>query len=156
MRRLMLSVAGLLLFTSTLSAQTKYTSKWHCEKATTEHTVSIGDIPDHNYAIAQGDCSAVASAIGEKTGRYTESQELWKSSFKVLGRFNVTLDNGDMLYHVYNTKGDPAKKTAFEVWKIVKATGAHKGTTGSGSCNGKLNDDGTSDWECTGTISTKK
>ena len=65
-------------------------------------------------------------------------------------------DNGDMLYHVYNTKGDPAKKTAFEVWKIVNATGAHKGTTGSGSCNGKLNDDGTSDWECTGTISTKK
>ena len=61
-----------------------------------------------------------------------------------------------MIYYVYNTKGDPAKKTALEVWRIANATGKHKGTTGSGTCKGKINDDGTSDWDCSGTITNKK
>ena len=154
MRRALLIVASMLLLSSVLPAQTKYSSKWHCEKPSTNPVVPIGDIADHSYAIAQGDCIAVSSSIGEKTGRYTESQELWKSSYKVLGRFNVTLDNGDMIYHVYNTKGD--QKSAAELWKIANATGSHKGTTGSGSCKGTINDDGTSDWECAGTMTAKK
>jgi hypothetical protein len=83
-------------------------------------------------------------------------QEIWKSIFKTRGRMIVTMENGDKLYHSYEAVGDPAKNTVAEKWKITGGTGKYKSVQGSGTCTGKLNDDGSSDWDCTGTTTATK
>lgn len=64
----------------------------------------------------------------------------------------VTMANGDKTYYVYEGGGDTAKKSASIKWKIAGGTGKYKATKASGSCMGSFNDDGTSDFVCTGII----
>jgi hypothetical protein len=147
----------LLVLASVAMAQSKVDTKWHCAKSAEEHKFDVGDEADHSYQIAQGTCIATASASGEKNGAYTEFRELWKASFTNHGRFNVTMDNGDMVYYTYEGSG-PADitKPASNKWKMQSGTGKHKGIKGSGSCSGTRNSDGSSDWACTGSFSMGK
>jgi len=154
MRKALLVALCLVVFGSLAVAQTKFETKWHCGKPSEEKSIEIGDAPGHAYAIAQGTCEATSSKTGEKTGIYTELQEVWKDRYTSHGQFNVTLENGDKLYDSYEQKGDLVKKTVAENWKNVGGTGKHKGAKGSGTCTATLHDDGTSDWDCSGTIST--
>jgi hypothetical protein len=143
----------LLVFGSAAMAQ-KVDTKWHCANPTANHTLAVGDEPDHSYVLGQGACTATASGTGEKSGAYTEFQELWKASFTNHGRFNVTMDNGDMAYYTYEGSGPTdITKPAINKWKILSGTGTHKGIKGSGSCSGTRHADGSSDWACTGTYS---
>lgn len=144
----------LLLFGLAATAQTKLETKWHCQKASEEHQFDVGDQPDHSYSIAQGACDATSSKTGEKSGQYTEFREIWKASYTNHGRYNVTMDNGDMVYYTYQGSApSDIKKPASNKWTITKGTGKHKGIKGSGGCSGTRNDDGSSDWACTGTYS---
>ena len=141
----------LLVFGSAAMAQ-KVDTKWHCATPTANPKFDVGDEPDHSYVLAQGTCTATASGSGEKSGAYTEFQELWKASFTNHGRFNVTMDNGDMAYYTYEGSGPTdITKPATNTWKILSGTGKHKGMKGSGSCSGARHEDGSSDWACTGT-----
>ncbi|MGA9530135.1 MAG: hypothetical protein WBS24_18620 [Terriglobales bacterium] len=151
MRRL-LFVAFCMALLGALGFAQKIDTKWHCSKPTTNPTMDVGDTPGHVYALAQGTCSATSSGSGEKSGAYTEFDEISKASMTGHGRFNVTMENGDMAYYSYDTSA-PAdmKKPATNKWKIVSGTGKHKGVTGTGSCSGIRNDDGSSDWTCKGT-----
>jgi hypothetical protein len=152
MRKLLFVVLCLLVFGSAGMAQSKIETKWHCPKAAAEHKFDVGDVADHSYVIVQGTCNATASDSGEKSGAYTEFQETWKASFTEHGRFNVTMDNGDMVYYTYEASG-PAdiKKPVSNKWKIHSGTGKHKDIKGSGACEGTRHEDGSSDWACTGT-----
>jgi hypothetical protein len=154
MRKLLLVAVALLVSGSVAMAQTKVDTKWHCLKATTEHKLEVGDAPDHYYWIGQGACDATASGgdLKEKTGTFTEFHDAWKSSFNFHGHFNATMDDGDKVNYMYegSTSTDITKPAANK-WKIVGGTGKHKGIKGSGTCSGKLNADGSGDWECTGT-----
>jgi len=153
MRKLLLVAFCLLVFAAAATAE-KIDTKWHCPKQTADHTFDVGDVAGHSYMILQGTCSATSSASGEKAGAYTEFQELWKASFTGHGRFNVTMDKGDLVYYTYETKGSSdIKKPASNSWKIVGGTGKHKGIKGSGTCSGTQHEDGSSDWTCTGTYS---
>jgi hypothetical protein len=159
MRKLAFVVSSLLLFASAAMAQGKVDTKWHCLKPAAEHKLNVGDMPDHTYSIIQGTCNATSSASGfaEKTGGYTEFQETGKASMTGHGRFNVTMDNGDKVYYTYETSGSTdITKPASNKWKILSGTGKHKGIQGSGTCSGKNNADGSSDWVCTGTYSMGK
>jgi hypothetical protein len=151
MRKQLFVAFCLLVFASVAMAQ-KLDTKWHCANPTATHKFDVGDEPDHNYTIAQGACTATTSTSGDKSGAYTEFQEVWKTSYTNHGRFTVTLENGDMAYYTYEGSG-PADitKPAANKWKILKGTGKHKGMKGSGSCSGTRNADGSSDWACTGT-----
>ena len=151
MRKLMLVAFCLTAFGSAAVAQ-KIDTKWHCSKPASNPMFDVGDVAGHSYALAQGTCSATSSGSGEKSGAYTEFDEIWKASMTGHGRFNVTMDNGDMAYYTYETSA-PAdmKKPAMNKWKIGSGTGKHKGVTGSGSCSGTRNEDGSSDWTCKGT-----
>ena len=126
-------------------------TKWHCSKPAENPMLKVGDVPDHNYALAQGTCDATGGKSGEKSGTWTEFQESWKTSLKFHGYFNVTMNDGDMVYYTYDQTGKPGEKKMLNKWKIASATGKHKGEKGSGTCTGMLNDDGSSDWECKGT-----
>ncbi|HUB03346.1 MAG TPA: hypothetical protein VL983_11685 [Terriglobales bacterium] len=132
----------------------KVDTKWSCSKPAQNPMLAVGDVPDHSYALAQGTCNATAGTAGEKSGAYTEFDETWKERHTGHGRFNVTMDNGDMVYYVYETMGsaDP-KKPASNKWRIVNGTGKYKGMKGSGSCKGTRHEDGSSEWECTGATS---
>jgi len=159
MRKLLFGAFCLLVAGSAATAQSKIDTKWHCEKPSANHKFDVGDVPGHSYAIAQGSCTATSSDSGfaEKTGAYTEFQELWKASYTNHGRFNVTMDNGDMAYYTYDGSGaTDITKPASNKWKIQSGTGKDKGIKGSGTCSGARHDDGSSDWACTGTYSIGK
>jgi len=150
MRRAMAVTFCLVLFGAMMFGQ-KVDTKWHCTKPAENPTLKVGDVPDHTYSLAQGTCEATGGSGGDKSGAWTESQETWKASYSLHGRFNVTMDNGDMVYYSYERSGKPGEKTLHDKWKIASATGKHKGMTGSGTCTGKVNDDGSADFECSGT-----
>jgi len=157
MRKELFVVFCSLLFGSLAMAQDKIENKWNCAKPTEMHSLLVGDVPGHSYAIAQGSCTATDSSLGEKTATYTEFQELHKTSFTNHGHFTTTMDNGDMAHYSYAGSG-PAdiKKPVSNKWQILSATGKHKGIKGSGTCSGTRHDDGSSDWVCTGTSSMAK
>ena len=151
MSKRLLVVFCLLVLASVAMAQ-KIDTKWNCAKPSTNPMVAVGDVPDHSYALAQGTCTAASSGSGEKSGAFTEFDEVWKATMAGHGRFNVTMDSGDMVYYTYETSGsNDLKKPAANKWKIVSGTGKHKGVKGSGSCSGTRHEDGSSDWVCTGT-----
>jgi len=145
-----LFVAFCLLVLGTAVMAEKIDTKWHCSKPSENPVLKVGDAPDHTYSLAQGSCDAKSSAVGEKSGAWTEFQETWKASYTLHGRFNVTMENGDMVYYTFERSGAPNEKKLLHKWKVVSGTGKHKGIKGSGTCSGTLNDDGSSDWECTG------
>jgi hypothetical protein len=152
MRKLLVVAFCLLTFGTVTMAQTKMETKWHCSKPTASHKFDVGDVPDHSYAIVQGTCAATSSTNGEKTGAFTEFQEVWKGSSKNHGQFNVTMDNGDITYYTYEASGPTdVKSPASNKWNISGGTGKHKDMKGSGVCSGTRHDDGSSDWLCTGT-----
>ena len=146
-------VVGLLLVFGTAAMAQKIDTKWHCTKPAENPTLKVGDVPDHDYALAQGSCTATSGTSGEKSGAWTEFDEAWKASVASHGRFNVTMDNGDTVYYTYEASGAPDAKKLANKWKIVSGSGKHKGIKGAGTCSGMRNDDGSSDWECTGSTS---
>jgi hypothetical protein len=159
MRKLLLVAFSLLMFGSAAMAQSKIDTKWHCPNQSTNHKFDVGDIPDHSYVIFQGTCNATSSVSGfaEKKGDFTEFQETWKASISLHGRFNVTMDNGDKVYYTYEeTRSTDITKHASNKWKILSGTGKYKGIKGSGACSGTFHEDGSADWECTGTYSMGK
>ena len=159
MRKLLFIACSLLVFGSVTMAQGKIETKHHCPKDYVSHKLDVGDVPDHSYMILQGTCITTASdsSFVEKTGVWTEFQERWKASFNFHGRFIGTMDSGDKVYYTYEGSAptDPTKGYSAK-WKIQSGTGKYKGITGSGTCSGKFNADGSFDEECTGTYSMSK
>ncbi len=152
MRKPIFVAVCLLVLGAAAMAQGKIDTKWHCSKPTSNPMLEVGDVPGHQYALGQGTCTATSGSSGEKSGMYTEFDDVWKASHTGHGRFNVTMDNGDMVYYTYETSGSAdIKKPLSNKWKIASGTGKHKGIKGSGSCAGKQLEDGGSDWVCTGT-----
>jgi hypothetical protein len=159
MRKLLLVTLCLLVSGSAAMAQNKVDTKWHCLKQSADHKFDVGDVPDHSYMILQGTCNATSSDTGfaEKTGDYTEFREIWKASMSLHGRFNVTMDNKDKVYYTYESSvSTDITKLGSNKWKILSGTGKYKGIKGSGTCSGKYNADGSSDFGCTGTYSIGK
>lgn len=155
MRKLLLFALSLLVSASVAVAQNKIETKWHCSKPTGQQ-LEVGDVPDHVYWIGQGTCEATSSSgdLKDKSGSFTEFHDQWKASFNFHGYYNETTEDGDKVYYTYEGTGspDPSKPIANK-WKVVRGSGKLKGIKGSGSCSGKLNDDGSDDITCTGTYS---
>jgi hypothetical protein len=152
MRRTLLVAFCLLMLGSFVMAQGKVETKWKCAKPGSNPMLEVGDEPNHSYALAQGTCTADANKSGDKSGTYTEFDDVWKTSMTGHGHFNVTTDSGDMIYYTYETSGPTdLAKPASNKWKIVGGTGKKKGIKGSGSCTGVRHEDGSSEWTCTGT-----
>jgi len=158
-KRILLLVACFLLVCSSAAmAQSVVDTKWHCPKQSVEHKIEVGDVPDHSYMILQGACNATSSHSGfpEKTGVYTEFQEIWKASITFHGRFNVTMDNGDKVYYTYEGSAPTDFTKPFsQKMKILSGTGKYKGIKGTGTCSEKINAD-IADLTCTGTYSMGK
>jgi len=140
------------------SVQGTVRSQWHCPADSVSHKLDVGDVPDHSYSISQGKCNITPKdgSLTEKSAATTEFDETWKDSYRFHGRANVTLENGDKVFYVYEGYAKDLSKPPVESWQITGGTGKYQGIKGSGSCAGKTNADSTSDWTCTGTYSLKK
>ena len=155
MRELLLIALSLFVSGSVALAQSKVDTMWHCPKATTEHKLEVGDVPDHVYYIGQGTCDATKSTgdLKEKNGTFTEFHDQWKAKFNFHGYYIATTDDGDKVSYMYEGSATTdATKPLANKWKIVSGTGKHKGMKGSGTCAGKAVGDAF-EWECTGTYS---
>ncbi len=151
MRKMIVVAVLTIVFTSLAIAQNNLETKWHCAKPTSEQAYQVPDMSGRSYGAAQGTCSATSSKTGEKTGTFTEATETTKTSLANHGTFVVTMEDGDKTYYSYSGVASPAKKTASNKWKITGGTGKYKVAKGAGACSGTLNDDGSSDWDCSGT-----
>jgi hypothetical protein len=152
MRKLTVVAVCTVVLTSVAVAQNNLETKWHCAKATLEQAYQVPDMSGRSYGAAQGSCSATSSKTGEKSGTYTETTDTTKTSLVNHGTFVVTMEDGDKTYYSYSGMASPAKKTASNKWKITGGSGKYKAAKGVGTCSGTLNDDGSSDWDCTGTF----
>src|ERR1051325_561402 len=119
----------------------------------------VGDMPDHNYMLVQGGCSATASSKGfdEKSGSFTEFRDIKKTGTTNHGRFIATLGSGDKVYYSYSGAASAdTKKPASNRWTIDGGTGKFTHVRGVGKCSGKVSEDGSGDWQCTGSYSLGK
>ena len=158
MRTPLTIACSVLVLASVATPQAKVDTKWHCPNVSANYELQVGDVPDHSYAILQGTCSAVsASGLPEKSAAYTEFVESWKASNKFFGSWNVTLRDGDKIFYSYQgAEQTGSKMPVTDHWKISGGTGKYKKVNGSGTCTGRVHDDGSSDWECVGEYSSAK
>jgi hypothetical protein len=144
--------ACIVMLTSMAIAQNNLETKWHCAKPTSQQAYQVPDMSGRSYAASQGSCSATSSKTGEKSGTYTEAIDNTKVSLNNHGNFVVTMEDGGKIFYSYSGTATPAKKTGSNKWKILGGTGKYKAAKGAGTCAGTLNDDESSDWDCTGTF----
>jgi hypothetical protein len=159
MRKTVWVEIALLLFVSTSLAQNRVDTRWQCPKPSTFHSVAVGDTPNHNFTIIQGDCKSTASGaqFPEDESNYTEFQEMLGASVSVHGRMNVTLKNGEKVYYSYEGSfSTDITKPFSQRWKLESGTGRYKSIKGNGTCSGTVHADGTGDMECIGTYSIGK
>ncbi|MGD1107669.1 MAG: hypothetical protein ABR865_11545 [Terracidiphilus sp.] len=156
MREIVWVACSLLCFASPALAQIRVDTRWSCQKPSVFHSVAVGDAPNHNFTIIQGECKSTASAaeFPEDGTDYTEFQEMLNTSVKVRGRMNVTMKNGDRVYYSYegSFSTDIAKPFS-QRWRLEGGTGRYKSIKGTGTCSGLVHADGTGDMECIGTFS---
>jgi len=156
MYKTLLAVCSAFALSSPVMAVTLNTT-WHCPKESTAQKMDVGDMPDHTYMLAQGECSATASkGADEKSAAYTEFRDISKTGMKNHGVFIATQGSGDKLYFHYAGSSSTAAKTASNKWTIDGGTGKLTSAKGSGKCSGKPADDGSSDWHCTGSYHAGK
>jgi hypothetical protein len=152
-------LAALLLSASYALAQSRIDTKWHCPKLSASHTLAVGDTPNHNFTIIQGNCKSTASGaqFPEEESDYTEFQEMVGTSVNVHGRMNVTMRNGDRVYYSYEGSfSTDITKPFSQRWKLESGTGRYKSIKGNGTCSGTVHADGTGDMECIGMYSLGK
>jgi len=159
MRKTIWVVYALLLFASSAPAQNGVDTKWRCPSPSAVHTLAVGDAPNHNFTIIQGDCKSIASSAGFPEGEsvYTEFQEMRSASVSVHGRMNVTMKNGDMVYYSYEGSFPTDITRPFsERWNLEGGTGRYRSVKGNGACTGKVYTDGSGEMECVGTFSISR
>lgn len=133
------------------AAGKKIQTKWHCDKPSEQHQMDAGDMDGHSYSVDDGACTATdGGPMMEKTGKFVEMEETAKGKMMSNGTFVSTLDNGDMLHYSYTVAQSAGAKMVMNHWKITGGTGKEKDVKGSGTCSGKMNDDGSIDWVCKG------
>src|SRR5581483_3193588 len=137
-------------------AQFKANTQWKCDKASTQHSIDVGDKAGHAYAVDQINCTAVKgelAGVKEKSGVGTEFMEINGDKVTGHGEFVETLDNGDKDFFSYTFMGtlkDGKLTSGSDKWSLREGSGKLKGSKGSGTCKGTGNSDGTVTWDCTG------
>ena len=157
MRRTPLLAVALCMAGSLASAQAVNVT-WKCVAQGTPAAMPVGDAAGHAYMIDQQHCTAIKGSIGgvkEKEGVATEFADAVGDNAKGHGFYVETLSNGDKIHYTYNFTGvskDNTPVSGSNTWTVVGGTGKFKGATGSGTCKGKGNPDGSATYDCTGNI----
>jgi hypothetical protein len=161
MRKLLLSLAVVLLIAATAGAQGKIDSQLKCDKPSAQHSLDVGDKPNHAFSIAHFSCIFSKGEIGgvkDKDGAGTQFDEVTSDSSRYHGYFVENLANGDTIHYSYEgtaTMKNSQFASGTHKWKAVRGTGKFAGIKASGSCNGTGAADGSVVWSCDGTYTLK-
>jgi len=168
MRRLAFILVAFALGVAVAQAQTgapmtgKTASSWLCTAPNPAHAIPVGDEPNHAFVVEQGKCKATKGEIGgikEVDGTFTEFAEAMGDNVKGHGIFVESLANGDKLTITYEFTGTSKNNipvSGSNKWTIKSGTGKFAGAKGGGTCKGKGNPDGSSNYECTGSYTLAK
>jgi len=158
--RLKIILTFLIIFAlaAAASAQTKISATYQCAKADQEHSIQIGDRPNHSFTINQGKCTSTKPAeiagIQSKEGVYTTLAETSGNTLRYRFYYVDTMANGDKAY--YRGEGtmtvkDEVPQSGDEKWTLVRGTGKLKGIKGKGTDTLKTAAaDGSSTWDLEG------
>ena len=162
MRKSVFSICMVCLCASFALAQGKVANEWKCAKPAMQHSVEVGDQPNHAYSISQTKCAATKGEIGgvkEKEGTGTDFIEVTGNNSSGHGVFVETMANGDKINYTYTASGtmkNAQMASGTNKWQASGATGKFKGIKASGTCKGTGNPDGSITWTCSGTYSLPK
>src|SRR5258705_8410263 len=133
---------------------------WKCTPQGTPTALAVGDVAGHAYVIDQQKCTALKGSVAgvkQKEGMVTEFAEATGNNAKGHGVFVETLSSGDKIHYTFTSAGvskDGKLVSGSDKWTVVGGTGKFKGATGSGMCKGTGSPDGSSTFDCTGSITT--
>ena len=140
------------------SAQTKISGTQQCGKPDQEHSIQIGDRPNHSFAISQGKCTYTKpveiAGIQSKEGVYTTLTETSGNTLRYRFYYVDTMASGDKAY--YRGEGtmtvkDEVPQSGDEKWTLVRGAGKLKGIKGKGTNTLKTAAaDGSSTWDIEG------
>lgn len=160
MRHTLLLGLALCMASSVAGAQAVNVS-WKCAPQGTPTALPVGDVAGHMYVLEQVKCTALSGSIAgvkQKEGMATEFADATGNNSKGHGEFVETLSSGDKIHYTYTLTGvskDGKPVSGANKWTAVGGTGKFKGATGSGTCKGTANPDGSSTYACTGNITAK-
>jgi hypothetical protein len=158
-----LLLLGLVCLCATVAlAQGTVANGWACGKPAMGNSLEVGDQPNHAYSIDQIKCTSTKGEIEgvkEKEGTGTEFAEITGDHSRGHGVFVETMANGDNIHFTYQTSGaikNGQTQSGPNQWQAAGGTGKFKGISGSGTCTGTGNADGSATWTCAGTYSLPK
>ena len=96
MRKSVFSICVVCLCASFALAQGKVANEWKCAKPAMQHSIEVGDQPNHAYSISQTKCAATKGEIGgvkEKEGTGTDFFEVTGNNSSGHGVFVETMAN---------------------------------------------------------------
>lgn len=149
MRIPMILALAFPLALGTAAAQTKISGTVECPKPETQHSIEVGDRPNHAFSISQGKCNWTKpfeiAGTQSKEDAVTTSAEISGSTARERGYVVGTLANGDK-FHVSltstTTLKDGAPQSSEGKWRFTRGTGKVKGVKGGGSYKCKGSADG--------------
>ncbi len=140
------------------SEQSKMSANAQCGKPDQEHSIQIGDRPNHSFVISQGKCTYTKpfeiAGIQSKEGLSTGFAEISGNTSRVRFFYVDTMVNGDKGY--YREEGtmtlkDGIPQSGEAKWTAVGGTGKLKGIKAKGACKlASAAPDGSSNWDCEG------
>lgn len=158
-RNFVVMVCWFALCVTLSQAQDKISTQWKCEgKPADQHSIAVPDREGHSYSIAQGKCTAEKGSIGdakEQDGTYTEFGDVMGGSIQNHGVFVDALVSGDKIFYHYHgtqTWKDGKFASGANKWTLAGGTGKFKAAKGEGVCKGKASADGSSTWNCEGSV----
>jgi hypothetical protein len=161
MRHIPLVAVALCMAGSVAGAQAVSVT-WKCAPQGAPTALAVGDAAGHMFVLDQQKCAASkGSAIGgvaQKEGTVTEFTDAAGNNGKGHGIFVETLSSGDKLHYTFTDVGvtkEGKLVSGSNKWTVVGGTGKFKGATGGGSCKGTGNPDGSSNFDCKGSITAK-
>ncbi len=122
------------------SAQTKISGTQQCAKPDVEHSIQIGDRPNHSFVITQGKCTWIKpfeiAGIRDTGGVETAFVEISGNVSRIRGYDVDPMANGDKVFYRFQatcTLRDGVAQSCDAKWTFAGATGKFKGIKGKGT-----------------------
>ena len=156
-------VLMLLIAAGSANAQVKISGTAKCAKPEVQHSLNISGNSDQAFSISQSKCTwsqpwTIAGIKGNE-GEVLQSSEIKGDTITWHAVYVDNMENGDR--STYDEHGSGTLKGGLlqsgeEKWTLVAGTGKLKGYKGTGTCRGSGAPDGSSSWQCEGTLTPPK
>jgi hypothetical protein len=155
-----MSVLGLAMLAP---AQTKISGTVQCGKPDEEHSLDVGDRPNHSLMISKGKCTWTKpmkiAGTQTKEDDGTNFDELDGDRTRGHGYVVGTMDNGDKMYVSIQSSGtmkDGKMQGSHGTFALTGGTGKLKGVKGKGTFKGTAAEDGTTSYDVVGVYQAAK